>query len=475
MNPSEPISPAPRLDDPPRDAGRALGAGTRIGAFETQAVLAESASAIVYLACDRALETQVAVKEYLPLRLARRVGGQVAAAPEHAEAFRRGLRSFNAAARTLAHIDHPASARALLLWEANGTSYLAMPYYPGTRLLELRRDMRSAPDEAALRALLDGLLGALDAYHRRDSIHGGVSPSKILLLPDDSPLLLGAGSATRFPVDAWSGDANAFIAPEQAVPSPHAPLGPWTDLYALAAVVRFCISGTAPIGRRERFREPLAGRAAGAMPNYSAALLETLDAALSPDWSNRPQSAQQFRDWLGPASPVSVHGAVPAKRTAARPAADGRLPAARRQRQSATGVRCQRDRASPGGQAPVFGPRGPAFDRSSTAQRRMPANACRRSIRVAHAGVRCRRQDTTELRVERAGTVAAGAARPRSAARRSVVGRSTGASRARAEPALAPEPVRAARRPMMRLVSNGRPRPAARRGAGARSCLARCC
>ena len=292
MDSTKPI-PSVVESDAALGAERALGAGVRVGAFQLQAVIAESAASLVYLARDPSLETQVAIKEYMPQRIARREGGSVVALAAHVEAYRRGLRAFHAAARTIARIDHPASPRALLLWDANGTAYLAMPYYPGTALLELRRGMRRAPDELSLRALLDGLLGALDAYHRRDLIHGDVGPSKILLLPDDRPLLLGPGPTSERLASAER--VAPFAAPEQLTPSPDAPLGPWTDLYALAAVLRFCITGelaqTARLG---------AETGAGEQPPvYSAALLETLEVALSPQWERRPQSAQQFREWLG--------------------------------------------------------------------------------------------------------------------------------------------------------------------------------
>ncbi len=314
MDSTKPI-PSVVEPDAARDAERALGAGVRVGAFQLQAVIAESAASLVYLARDPALETQVAIKEYMPQRIARREGGSVVALAAHAEAYRRGLRAFHAAARTIARIDHPASPRALLLWDANDTAYLAMPYYPGTALLELRRGMRRSPDELSLRALLDGLLGALDAYHRRDLIHGDVGPSKILLLPDDRPLLLGPGSASERLASGAAERAAPFAAPEQLAPSPDAPLGPWTDLYALAAVLRFCITGELAQTARLEAETDVGERP----PVYSAALLETLEVALSPQWERRPQSAQQFREWLARAPQTARASAARAAEGQAEP------------------------------------------------------------------------------------------------------------------------------------------------------------
>ena len=71
------------------------------------------------------------------------------------------------------------------LWEANGTAYRVMPHYPARRLLEVRQGMNEPPDEEAVRALLDALLGALGAFHQAGGGHGKVTPSNILLLADN--------------------------------------------------------------------------------------------------------------------------------------------------------------------------------------------------------------------------------------------------------------------------------------------------
>ena len=49
--------------------------------------------------------------------------------------------------------------------------------------------MNEPPDEEALRALLNALLGALEAFHHAGGCHGKVTPSNILLLADNRPLL----------------------------------------------------------------------------------------------------------------------------------------------------------------------------------------------------------------------------------------------------------------------------------------------
>ncbi len=313
--------------------------GLRLGSFEIERVLARRSSTVVYLATDHALAMPVAIQEYLPARLARRDAGLHlrAAEPWHDDVIARGRRAFIDEARMLAHCDHPALVRVTQLFEALGSAYRVMPVCTGPRLTEVRGEMTGAPDESALRALLYPLLGAIEAIHHSGEVHGGVSPSNILLLADDRPLLLGPGAAGR---EIGSDLVDSLMATLEATTGAVAPVhvdadagalpvGAARDLYALAETLRFCITGEAlaPPGTL-RAREPLAHAIAReyppeTRPQYSPALLGTLDAALSPFAEDRPLTAAQFRDWLErgvPGGPIRVA-------PAARPPAPAPTPA----------------------------------------------------------------------------------------------------------------------------------------------------
>ena len=291
----------------------ALPAGSRVRGFEIQRVISSSASTTVYLATDLVLELPMAVQEYLPLQFVQRDAMWVRATDAwHEDLIARGLRAFMAESRMLAHADHPVLVRVHQLFEANGTAYRVMPLCPGRRLAELRREMVGAPDETALRALIDGLLGALEAIHRSGGVHGGVSPANVLLLADDQPMLLGAGAAGREigsdlvdSLMATLGSAAPAASPPSGADSDGTPpSGPSLDLYALADTVRFCITAETPTNPGAlRHREPLAQVIArefpaASRPTYSLPLLQALDAALSPFPEDRPLSAVQFREWL---------------------------------------------------------------------------------------------------------------------------------------------------------------------------------
>ena len=192
-------APAPRADAG-APAAQALPRGARLDAdLEIEGVLATSSFGIVYRALDRSLQRPLAIKEYLPVALAMRdpVRQVVLRPGAQAELFDRGRAAFLEESRQLARCDHPSLLRVLRVWERGGTAYRAMPFYDGRSLLELREAMADPPDESALRALLDGLLGALEALHREGLVHGADAPDNILLLADDRPVLLDFGAVAR--------------------------------------------------------------------------------------------------------------------------------------------------------------------------------------------------------------------------------------------------------------------------------------
>jgi serine/threonine protein kinase len=318
-------------DGPIASVARALPAGASLDEFEVGEIIGEGSTAIVYAATDRARAVPAAIAEYMPARLAQR-HHEAQVTPRtsaQADAFAKGLKAFINETRTLAQCRHASLVRIVRLWEANGTAYRVMPRYPARRLLEVRQSMNEPPDEQAVRALLDALLGALGAFHHAGGGHGKVTPSNILLLADNRPLLLGPGAAGRAiagdRIDALMTSVEPCFAPiEQMVESADIPLRPSVDLYALAGVARYWISGQLPAPafgapdspRREKLTDTVQRlRLTWPRLHYSAALLDALDSALSIYPAERPQGVAQMRARLGTA-PAAAGGQVIAASTA---------------------------------------------------------------------------------------------------------------------------------------------------------------
>ncbi|HEX5372024.1 MAG TPA: serine/threonine-protein kinase [Aquabacterium sp.] len=296
----------------------ALPVGTRLMDYDIEGLLGVGGFGLVYRAREAALQRVVAIKEFLPSSLAARGsdGSVVLRAPQHGEAFALGLRSFVNEARLLARFDHPALVRVIRFWEDRGTAYMVMPCYEGQTLYEARRDLSGPPDEAWLRALMEPLLGALDCLHREQVYHRDVAPDNILILKDPDapcgirPVLLDFGAARRVLGDhtqALTAILKPSFAPiEQYAETSQLRQGPWTDLYGLAAVLHYCVTGRTPVPATARavhddlpsLRQMATGLAQDFGQTYSPALLATIDRALSVKPDERPASVAAWREAL---------------------------------------------------------------------------------------------------------------------------------------------------------------------------------
>jgi serine/threonine protein kinase len=306
--PAGPVWEATQLMPRPRPGrGNALPPGAHLAEFELLRVLGEGGFGIVYLAQDHSLQRRVAIKEYMPSTLAMRSGplDVVVTADKHQAVFDAGLDSFINEARLLAQFDHPSLLKVYRFWRANGTAYMVMPFYEGSTLKDTLRQMGSAPDERWLMALLASLTEALAVIHAEHCLHRDIAPDNVLLLADSGrPLLLDFGAARQVIGDATQA-LTAILKPgyapvEQYAEVPSLKQGPWTDLYALCAVIYVAVMGAKPpvsVARTVSDScEPLARAAAG---RYSDRFLQAIDAGLSVRPDGRPQSVQAFRQALG--------------------------------------------------------------------------------------------------------------------------------------------------------------------------------
>lgn len=306
-----PASPGPAAAPvQPHEGGNALPVGSRQAEFEITRVLGEGGFGIVYLARDHALERLVALKEYMPAALAvRGEGTQVRVRSErHRDTFEAGLKSFINEARLLAQFDHPSLVKVYRFWEANGTAFMVMPFIEGRTLKETLKTLPEPPNEAWLMALLAPLTEALLVLHGEHCYHRDIAPDNIILVAGSGrPLLLDFGAARRVIGDmtqALTVILKPGYAPiEQYAEVPSMKQGPWTDVYALAAVVYCAITGRTPppsVGRMVRDDHiPLAQLVAATPGRYSDRLVRAVDRALQVLPDQRTPSMAAFREDLG--------------------------------------------------------------------------------------------------------------------------------------------------------------------------------
>lgn len=286
----------------------ALPQGTLLGEFEILGLLGVGGFGMVYGAYDHSLHRTVAIKEYMPAALASRVVGSALSVRSSVDqsTYSAGLTSFVAEARLLAQFDHPSLVKVYRFWEANNTAYMAMPLYQGMTLKQARSQMPSPPSEAWLRRVLWALLGALRVLHGSKLLHRDVSPDNIFLQNVGPPVLLDLGSARRAVLDASKKHTAVLkvnYAPiEQYADAVDLSQGPWTDLYALAAVVHGCLCNEAPLPATFRVlvdRMPAIASVAATVHEhfgqvYSAEFVAAIGHALAIQPGDRPQTIDAF-------------------------------------------------------------------------------------------------------------------------------------------------------------------------------------
>lgn len=268
--------------------------------YRLDAVIGHGGFGITYRAWDAQLEQWVAIKEYLPNELAVREGVSTVYAKSSTdeEAFDWGLQRFILEARTLAQFKHPNIVRVLRFFEAHRTAYMVMEYHEGESLSALLK--RGALAEQRLLEIVLPIMEGLQEVHEAGFLHRDIKPANIVIRKDDGqPILLDFGAA-RFAIGQKSTSLTSIVTPGYAPFEQYdskSEQGPWTDIYALGAVMYYAVSGKAPnevVGRLKRDDMPRAVELGNGQ--YQREILRAIDWALALDEEARPQTIQEWRE-----------------------------------------------------------------------------------------------------------------------------------------------------------------------------------
>ncbi len=211
------------------------------GRYDVLSRIARGGMATVYLAIDRRLDREVALKVMHP-HLAEGTTGS-----EFVARFRRE-------ARAAARLTHPGLVAVLDQGVDGDNSYLAMEYVAGTNLRQRLSDDAPLTVEEALRTA-ESVLAALAVAHRAGLVHRDIKPENVLLSTEGRVKVADFGLARA--VTEVSATATgtvfgtvAYLAPELVA---HGVSDPRTDVYAAGILLyemltmRQPFTGTTPI------------------------------------------------------------------------------------------------------------------------------------------------------------------------------------------------------------------------------------
>ncbi len=288
-------------NDNNRTVPNALPVGYRFNEFEIKEVIGGGGFGIVYRAWDHQLERTIAIKEFMPASLAVRGDDMtlVLRSERFGKAFSAGLNSFIQEARLLARFNHPNLLHVLRFWVQNDTAYMGTLFYSGTTLSRLREQKPEMVNEAWIRRMLPMLFGAIKTIHDEGYLHRDISLDNIQIQDNGLPVLLDFGSARRT-IGNLSDETETMLRPgfapiEQYTDDNESEQGPWTDIYALGAVIHTLIAGSPPPVSVVRSIQDTYKPLAELQPaGYSLSLLQAVDRALMLRMDDRPQSIDEF-------------------------------------------------------------------------------------------------------------------------------------------------------------------------------------
>lgn len=270
-----------------------------------EGVIGSGGFAIAYLAYDRVLDQNVALKEYFPTDLATRSSNYYdvcAYEGEKSLQFTSGLNRFADEALRLVQINHlNGIVRIFDSFFENDTAYIVMEYVEGTTAKELLKSKGPLSCKEVL-DIVTPVLYALEEVHNNGIIHRDIAPDNIVIMPDGQVKLLDFGSA-RTALSA--GSSIDYVVKRGYAPVEQYDIdgsqGPWTDIYSVAAVMYHLLTGKLPeesINRRENDTLIPPSKMGFKVPaDVESAMME----ALIIDPLKRPRSARQFADKLKPA------------------------------------------------------------------------------------------------------------------------------------------------------------------------------
>lgn len=205
------------------------------GKYEILRELGRGGMSIVYLAMDKRLNKQWAIKEFRK--------------DKDDESRKIALEALLKEANIMKKLDHPTLPRIVDIIDLTGTIYIVMDYVEGESLNKVLDAYGAQPQDAVIEWAKQ-LSEVLDYLHTREPavIYRDMKPANIMLKPDGTIRLIDFGIAREYK-EGSTGDTESIGTRGYAAPEQFGDKGqtdPRTDIYSLGVTLYHLVTGKNP-------------------------------------------------------------------------------------------------------------------------------------------------------------------------------------------------------------------------------------
>jgi len=215
-------------------------------------VLGQGGFGITYLGSDNLLKRRVAIKEFFPNGCTRNKTTVIPNSIPIAD-FNDMKEKFIEEAKILAMMNHPGIVKVYDYFEDNNTAYIVMEYLEGESLRSIL-NKKGKMEEKEVKEYVLKICEALKAIHEKNYLHRDLKPENVIITKDGRVVLIDFGAAREY-AEGKTVSHTQILTPGYAPLEQYAKQakrGPYTDIYALGAMMYEMLTGEVPPSAPDR-------------------------------------------------------------------------------------------------------------------------------------------------------------------------------------------------------------------------------